>query len=128
MRKSNWSDLLSALAMSARDNVRRLFESATINARAVISAIKTFLTLTISIPGDDGRNDKGGRDLRGRTFASLAEENRRYNMKKDIRNVEAVRCGQTICSNHLGRTTEVMSRLDGSKLERVAPSHQGHSS
>lgn len=41
MRKSNWSDLLSALAMSARDRVRRLLESATMNARAVISAIKT---------------------------------------------------------------------------------------
>ena len=42
MRKSNWSDLPSALAMSARDKVRRLLESATMNARAVISAIKTF--------------------------------------------------------------------------------------
>lgn len=42
MRKSNWSDLLSALAMSARDKVRRLLESATMNARAVISAMKTF--------------------------------------------------------------------------------------
>jgi hypothetical protein len=42
MRKSNWSDLLSALAMSARDKVRRLLESATMKARAVISAIKTF--------------------------------------------------------------------------------------
>ena len=41
MRKSNWSDLLSALAMSARDKVRRLLESATMKARAVISAIKT---------------------------------------------------------------------------------------
>ena len=41
IRKSNWSDLLSAFAMSARDNVRRLFESATIKARAVISDIKT---------------------------------------------------------------------------------------
>jgi hypothetical protein len=43
MRKSNWSDFPSALAMSARDRVRRLLESATMNARAVISAIKTFL-------------------------------------------------------------------------------------
>ena len=41
MRKSNWSDLLRAFAMSARDNVRRLFESAMMNARAVISAMKT---------------------------------------------------------------------------------------
>ena len=41
MRKSNWSDLLSALAMSARERVRRLLESAMMNARAVISAMKT---------------------------------------------------------------------------------------
>lgn len=41
MRKSNWSDLLIALAMSARDNVLRLFESAMMKARAVISAMKT---------------------------------------------------------------------------------------
>lgn len=41
IRKSNWSDLLTALAMSARESVRRLFESAMMNARAVISAMKT---------------------------------------------------------------------------------------
>lgn len=41
MRKSNWSDLLSALAMSERDRVRRLFESAIMKALAVISDIKT---------------------------------------------------------------------------------------
>ena len=41
IRKSNWSDLLSALAMSARERVRRLLESAMMNARAVISAMKT---------------------------------------------------------------------------------------
>ena len=41
MRKSNWSDLLRAFAMSARESVRRLFESAMMNARAVISAMKT---------------------------------------------------------------------------------------
>lgn len=41
MRKSNWSDLLSAFAMSARERVRRLLESATMNARAVISVMKT---------------------------------------------------------------------------------------
>jgi len=41
MRKSNWSDLLSALAMSERDSVRRLLASATMKALAVISEIKT---------------------------------------------------------------------------------------
>ena len=41
MRKSNWSDLLTAFAMSARDSVRRLFESAIMKARAVISAMNT---------------------------------------------------------------------------------------
>ena len=41
IRKSNWSDLLSAFAISARDRVRRLFESAIMNARAVISDMKT---------------------------------------------------------------------------------------
>jgi hypothetical protein len=41
MRKSNWSDLLNAFAISERESVRRLFESAIINARAVISAINT---------------------------------------------------------------------------------------
>lgn len=41
IRKSNWSDLFSALAMSERDRVRRLFESAMMNAREVISAMKT---------------------------------------------------------------------------------------
>jgi len=43
IRKSNWSDLLSALAMSARDSVRRLFESAMMNARAVTSEMKTVI-------------------------------------------------------------------------------------
>ena len=42
IRKSNWSDLAMARDMSDRERVRRLFESATMNARAVISAIKTF--------------------------------------------------------------------------------------
>lgn len=41
MRKSNWSDLLTALAMSARESVRRLLESAMMKARAVISEMKT---------------------------------------------------------------------------------------
>ena len=41
IRKSNWSDLFSALAMSERDRVRRLFESAMMNAREVISAMNT---------------------------------------------------------------------------------------
>ena len=41
IRKSNWSDFASAFAMSARDSVRRLLESAIMNARAVISAMKT---------------------------------------------------------------------------------------
>ena len=45
MRKSNWSDLLSAFAMSARESVLRLFESAIMNARAVISAMKTAVIL-----------------------------------------------------------------------------------
>ena len=42
IRKSNWSDLLNAFAMSERERVRLLFESAMIKARAVISAINTF--------------------------------------------------------------------------------------
>ena len=41
MRKSKWSDLVRALAISARDKVRRLLESATMNARPVISAMNT---------------------------------------------------------------------------------------
>jgi hypothetical protein len=41
IRKSNWSDLLRAFAMSDRERVRRLLESAIINARAVISEINT---------------------------------------------------------------------------------------
>ena len=41
MRKSNWSDFESALAMSDRESVRRLLESATMKARAVISEMKT---------------------------------------------------------------------------------------
>ena len=41
IKKSNWSDLDNALAMSARESVRRLFESATMKARAVISAMNT---------------------------------------------------------------------------------------
>lgn len=41
MRKSNWSDLLKALAMSERESVRRLLASATMKARAVISDINT---------------------------------------------------------------------------------------
>ena len=41
MRKSNWSDLPRAFEMSARESVRRLFASATMNARAVISAMNT---------------------------------------------------------------------------------------
>lgn len=41
IKKSNWSDFESALAMSARESVRRLFESATMNARDVISEMKT---------------------------------------------------------------------------------------
>jgi len=45
MRKSNWSDLLRALAMSDLDNVRRLFESAIIKALAVISEINTKKTV-----------------------------------------------------------------------------------
>jgi hypothetical protein len=41
MRKSNWSDLPRALAISERESVRLLLESAMMNARAVISDIKT---------------------------------------------------------------------------------------
>lgn len=41
MRKSNWSDLAMARAISDRERVRRLLESATMNARAVISAMNT---------------------------------------------------------------------------------------
>lgn len=46
MRKSNWSDLLRALAMSDLDRVRRLFESAIIKALAVISEINTKSSLS----------------------------------------------------------------------------------
>ena len=65
MRKSNWSDLLTALAMSARERVRRLFESAMMKARAVISAINT----TRDVQGVSNE----GSQLR-LTFTSLAEE------------------------------------------------------
>lgn len=41
IKKSNWSDLDRAFEMSERESVRRLFESAIMNARAVISDIKT---------------------------------------------------------------------------------------
>lgn len=66
MRKSNWSDLLSALAMSERDNVRRLLESAMIKALAVISEIKT--SPAVNNPQCKREN--------GRTLASFAEQNR----------------------------------------------------
>jgi len=49
IRKSNWSDFASAFAMSARESVRRLLESAIMNARAVISAMKTALLVNINI-------------------------------------------------------------------------------
>lgn len=48
IKKSNWSDLLSALAMSARERVRRLLESAMINARAVISEMNTKFDTDVS--------------------------------------------------------------------------------
>lgn len=41
IKKSNWSDLAIARAMSDLDKVLRLFVSATMKARAVISAMKT---------------------------------------------------------------------------------------
>ena len=41
MRKSNWSDFDRAFDMSERESVRRLFESAMMNARAVISDMNT---------------------------------------------------------------------------------------
>ena len=41
IKKSNWSDLLSAFAISERERVRRLLESAMIKAREVISEMKT---------------------------------------------------------------------------------------
>ena len=45
--------------MSARDSVRRLLESATMNARAVISAMKTFFdTAKMSEPEFGGMEDK----------------------------------------------------------------------
>lgn len=47
MRKSNWSDLLSALAISERDNVRRLLESAMMKALAVISEINTTVVASV---------------------------------------------------------------------------------
>lgn len=41
IKKSNWSDLERAFEISDRESVRLLFESAIMNARAVISDIKT---------------------------------------------------------------------------------------
>ena len=67
MRKSNWSDLLTAFAMSARDRVRRLLESAMMNARAVISAINTT---------DEVQYVTKPANQTGLTFTSLAEEDR----------------------------------------------------
>ena len=72
MRKSNWSDLPSALAISARDRVRRLLESATMNARAVISAMKTFDVAKSAKPGIGGEGRRMGESVK-RTFACLAE-------------------------------------------------------
>ena len=69
IRKSNWSDLLSALAMSARESVRRLFESATMNARAVISAINTIERLHEEISSVTYY-----RRTCGRTFTGFAEQ------------------------------------------------------
>src|SRR5271170_6797092 len=45
MRKSNCSDLPSALAMSPRESVRRLLESAMMKARAVISEMNTVMEM-----------------------------------------------------------------------------------
>lgn len=50
MRKSNWSDLLKAFAISDRDRVRRLLESAIMNARAVISEMNTNKLYILSRP------------------------------------------------------------------------------
>src|SRR5882762_5487703 len=44
IKKSNWSDLERAFEISERESVRRLFESAIMNARAVISDMKTICT------------------------------------------------------------------------------------
>jgi hypothetical protein len=41
IKKSNWSDFERAFEISERESVRRLFESAIMNARAVISDMKT---------------------------------------------------------------------------------------
>lgn len=68
MRKSNWSDLLTAFAMSARDSVRLLFESAMMKARAVISEMKT--------AGKGVNTTLQHRRNRARTFAGLAEQDR----------------------------------------------------
>lgn len=67
MRKSNWSDLLMAFAMSARERVRLLFESAMMNARAVISAMNTGAMDTLQgVLSNSERH----------TFAGFAEEDR----------------------------------------------------
>ena len=60
---------------------------------------------TISIPGDDGsgENGKGGRDLRGRTFASLAEEDRRCRIQYDKGYKE--RGSYTAWTNHLQQSS-----------------------
>lgn len=50
MRKSNWSDLLRAFAISDRERVRRLLESAMMNARAVISEMNTNHRVSFSWP------------------------------------------------------------------------------
>ncbi len=60
IKKSNWSDLLSALAISDRERVRRLLASATMKARAVISSMKTAQLEQVSngkVCGEDDTND-----------------------------------------------------------------------
>ena len=69
MRKSNISDLLNAFAMSARERVRRLLESAIMNARAVISEMKTMVG-SVPAPGEKPRGNLLSQALQKRIGAT----------------------------------------------------------
>lgn len=81
--------------MSARDRVRRLLESATMNARAVISAIKTFFFYR------QPWNVKQAREKPESCVLSQALQNRMGAVQCGKGYVGILRCGQTVCCDHL---------------------------
>lgn len=128
MRKSNWSDLLSALAMSARDRVRRLLESATMNARAVISAMKTFVSRPKKNNQRTRKWGEGREEMGGVSVLSHALQNRMGAGRDTVKAMKGkLRDRQTIGRNHLRKIEGVMGRYKREK-QKGAPLRPGRSS